>query len=394
MKRNKNLERAVILGLLLSTGVYGTVFAEQVKDGPESNVNWTDENGDGDIKSVVEDGDRGSGNIFVSGNVDISGKLTLINTQKDETVGKGINAYGGQVNISAKEIEIKTFDDGIFTTGEQGDGAKEENNRHVTVKDFDSLYIKSENGSGIQHNGNINTNPDLGTLDKGNIYIYGNEDSSITIVGGYQTVGGKLGGLIKGQKAAVQNKTSETIVDISGGTINLKGIEYGIWTSGGTVKVNGDNNAISATIDENRNDDYRSNVYNYGVGIYNSSSNAVTTIEATGNNNIHGDSKAVYATYGNVNITGKNNYFDVYYDEKIVREDLKESAQNVDRYAVHTTSGNVEAHATDGGGAAGTSGGGGSPDMLVNGVKADTQKVLHYLLKKLMANMVEAAALI
>ena len=33
-------------------------------------------------------------------------------------------------------------------------------------------------------------------------------------------------------------------------------------------------------------------------------------------------------------------------------------------------------------------------DMLVNGVKADTQKVLHYLLKKLMANMVEAAALI
>ena len=71
MMRRKNLERAIVLGLLLSTGVYGTVFAEQLKDGPASNVNWTDENGDGDIKSVVEDGDGGSGNIFISGNVDM-----------------------------------------------------------------------------------------------------------------------------------------------------------------------------------------------------------------------------------------------------------------------------------------------------------------------------------
>ena len=36
--KNKNLERAVILGLLLSTGVYGTAWAKTFNDGLNYNI--------------------------------------------------------------------------------------------------------------------------------------------------------------------------------------------------------------------------------------------------------------------------------------------------------------------------------------------------------------------
>ena len=40
MKRRKNLERAIVLGLLLSTSVYGSVFAAAitVNDGTETDI--------------------------------------------------------------------------------------------------------------------------------------------------------------------------------------------------------------------------------------------------------------------------------------------------------------------------------------------------------------------
>lgn len=347
MARKKNLERAIILGLILSTGVYGTVFAEQLKDGPQSNVNWTDKDGDGDIRSVVEDGDGGSGNIFISGNVDISGKLTLINTQKGQTTGKGINAYNGVVNIKASEIDIQTYDDGIYTTGRQGEDISPGVKADVNLSGFNSLNIVSTNGFGIVNNGNL-----YGSIfsikDYGDVVVTGNANSIIEIQGGYNVEASSL--QISG-KAAVKNayKDSETIINANGGTVKLQGVGFGTWASAGNLKVYGANNTINGILDDRFINNYDANSYkNFGIGIYNSNSNAVTTIEAAENNSIHGDKEAVYAYAGNVNITGKNNYFDVSYDENIVREDLKESAQNADRYAIHTTSGNVSAHATDG----------------------------------------------
>ena len=188
----KNLEKAIVLSLVLSTGMYGTALAEQLKDGPNSNVNWTNENGDIDIKSIVEEGDGGSGNIFISGNVDIDGRLTLINTQKNQTGGKGINAYNGPVSISAKEIIINTYDDGIFTTGAASDGLVGNNpdaNIDVTVNDFDKLIITSTNGFGIVNNGNGYKESGWfkPTLTYGDIIVEGNENSYIAIQGGYNS---------------------------------------------------------------------------------------------------------------------------------------------------------------------------------------------------------------
>ena len=352
----KNLEKAIVLSLVLSTGMYGTALAEQLKDGPNSNVNWTNENGDIDIKSIVEEGDGGSGNIFISGNVDIDGRLTLINTQKNQTGGKGINAYNGPVSISAKEIIINTYDDGIFTTDAASDGLVGNNpdaNIDVTVNDFDKLIITSTNGFGIVNNGNGYKESGWfkPTLTYGDIIVEGNENSYIAIQGGYNS---EASSSLYNGKAAVKNayKDSKTVIDAKGGTVKLQGVAFGTWASAGEVNVSGGNNWISGVLDERFVDIYDANSYkNYGIGVYNSGSNgsnAVTKITAVESNIIHGDKDAVYATAGNVNITGKNNYFDVSYDEKIVSDKLLEDVKNVDRSALHTTSGNITVEAIDG----------------------------------------------
>lgn len=51
--KGKNLERAVILGLLLSTGVYGTAWAETFNDGLNYNIGGFDDNINADVKMVM-----------------------------------------------------------------------------------------------------------------------------------------------------------------------------------------------------------------------------------------------------------------------------------------------------------------------------------------------------
>ena len=344
MKKRKNLERAIILGLLLSTSVYGNVWAEEgYIDGPANNVKWTNSYADanGNITSIVEDSDGGSGNIFVSGDVNISGKLTLINTKENQTGGKGINAYNGHVTISAKTIEITTYDDGIFTTGATSDGAKDPK-PDVSVNSFDNLKIVSTNGFGIVNNGNgYKEGPSKPVQTYGDIILEGNANSVITIQGGYNV---KANFPWLNGKAAIKNsyKDSKTVIDSNGGTVCLQGVAYGTWASAGKVEIYGANNTIKGILDERFEKNYDANSYkNYGIGVYNSSTNASTEIFANENNIIHGDKESVKVTAGIVTISGKNNYFDISYDEKIVADSLKEQVKNVERYALHTTSKNA-----------------------------------------------------
>ena len=343
------IEKALVLGLLLSTSVYSVSMAEDLTvDGPQRDVNWT---GRENVTSTVEEGDGGSGNIFVSGDVDITGKLTLINTQQDETSGKGINAYNGHVTISAKEIEINTWDDGVFTSGPSNDGANDLNT-NVEIKDFTKLDITSTHGFGIINNGNsygvdwkdfwITGAWDPNTAqNKGDIYITGNEDSIITIQGGYKN------NLASDAKAAVKNGLKASLVPdnstdyktvVSGGTINLTGVGYGTWAETGQVEIIGKKNTIRAILDERFKEEYNKSAYtNFGIGVYNQKDSATTTIKATDSNVIHGDKEAVKANGGKVEITGNSNTFDVSYDDKIVKESLKSDVSDIDRYALHTT---------------------------------------------------------
>ena len=109
MKRHKNLERAIVLGLMLSTGIYGTAFAEDYESNgvQSSNVNITGDN------AIV------NGTISYNGKVDIgssdnleTGKLTI------DATSNGIEvAYmeRPKLEIFANDVTIKAGSNGIVT---------------------------------------------------------------------------------------------------------------------------------------------------------------------------------------------------------------------------------------------------------------------------------------
>ena len=244
--------------------------------------------------------------------------------------------------ISAKNISIDTFDDGIFTTGPQAQSsAALDEKPDINVKEFDTLSITSENGFGIVNNGNGQGNSFL-YKNTGSIYVIGNNNSNITIQGGYKNNDEKEA------KAAVKNGYYGDLVSkqdystyISGGNITLTGVGYGIWTNKNQIKIEGTNNSINAILDDRFSDKYDLNAYNYfGIAIYNNSNsltspNSKTIITAKETNTIHGDKEGIKAETGSVSITGRNNEIFINYDETIVKEALKSDVANIDRYGIN-----------------------------------------------------------
>ena len=335
------IEKALVLGLLLSTSVYGVSMAEDIV---ETNKQYSNTSIEADnIYLTYDENFNSVSPIWISGNVTATNEFTITNTKMDETKGKGINAYNGAVTVSAKKIEFNTWDDGIYTTGPQGDDISGGKKPDVVVKDFDSLDITSTHGFGVINNGNSmgsSWSPSA-AKNKGNIYITGNENSVITIQGGYKN-NNKLDA-----KAAVKNgfkpklgsdNSTDYKTVVSGGTINLTGVGYGTWAETGQIEINGKENNINAILDERFKEEYDKSAYtNFGIGVYNQKDTATTTIKATDSNVIHGDKEAVKADGGKVEITGNSNTFDVSYDDKIVKESLKSDVSDIDRYALHTT---------------------------------------------------------
>ena len=333
------IEKALVLGLLLSTSVYGVAMAEDIV---ETNKQYSEENIEADnIYLKYDENFKGVSPIWISGNVAATNEFTITNTNVDGTKGKGINAYNRAVTVSAKHITFNTYDDGIFAH-EQVPGDKDPTDESVdiNVKDFDSLSITSTQGFGIVNNGNSNSkNPS----NKSDIYITGNENSEVKIQGGDLIEDRWLAGIIHlgeiyNPKAAVKNSASDTKTEIKADTITLQGVAYGTWSAQGNVEIYGKNNTISAVLNGKYLDRYgedKFDVYNnYGIGVYNQST---SIIQAEENNSIHGDKEAVKAVDGTVTIIGQNNNFDVSYDDTIVKSEYKEQAQNADRYALHTT---------------------------------------------------------
>lgn len=355
MMRRKNLERAVILGLLLSTGVYGSAWAEDYikHNEQQENQTLTYDN----IRLTYDQNFTGTSPIWIGGTITAANEFTINNTKVDETKGKGINAYQRAITISAKKIKITTYDDGIFTTGPTLDGGEALDDQHITLKDFDSLDIVSTNGFGVINNGNsygkggLFGNPNNAT-NKGDIYITGNDNSIINIQGGYKndSLFDAKAAVKNGFKGKIyQDSSTDYKTVVSGGNIKLFGVGYGTWAETGQVEIDGTNNNINAILDDRFTEKYTQNSYkNFGIGVYNQKDSATTTITAVEQNYIHGDKEAVKADGGNITITGKVNKFNVSYNKEIVKESLQAGVENVDRYAIHTTSGNVNAHATDG----------------------------------------------
>ena len=273
MKRRKNLERAVILGLLLSTSVYGSAWAREDTTPIQKP----------DLNEIIEEGDwkitTDKSALAYNGLVDIKkGDLIII---ANGAGSNGIEAgymedEPAKLQIYANDINITSGANGLFTATE---GA---NNSNITLGSADRKIQGLTINAGGQGIDNKN----------GNVYIYGADDSVFTIHS-LNTSGDDL------NQAAINNSSSNGEIIFSGGSISLttenvyreyeifgnKGMEWhtgdGITNANGTTTLNFNSVEMNVT----------------GSGIRNTGSGTVS-LNTKGNNKILANNAGTFEYIG------------------------------------------------------------------------------------------------
>lgn len=295
MKR-KNLEKAIILGLLAAS-ISVPVWAADQTSGPLWGEGWNGEkivdNGDNLIVNAVSDEGVGVG-IGPKGTVNvINGDLTVNARTNGIQASDGVNAT---VNIFANNINITAGKNGIFTWR----GDVDEYTGHVLIGSKDrrinSLCIEAD-GQGID-------------AKKGWVKIYGTTDSIIGITStgteGYDHAKPNGGtDYLTDDQAAIGNghssgTTGETVIE--GGTVSLRaergsGIINQTEGSSTTIKAENSVTIVSDNIEYN---DVLKNIDN--AGINNKVGNTTITAK-TGGIEITSSKYGIVAQDGVVNLT-------------------------------------------------------------------------------------------
>ena len=191
--KGKNLERAVILGLLLSTGVYGTAWAD-FWESDNGKILYGDENLDNyPEKSKLSNFDKIEIDMNVNGEENTggyktwSGRLNLPNTDFKVTInGTAENIDGIHLAPHGPHIEINNYTAYINTKTSDAINISHDvdfpnDAKDVYVKINGNLYAEISNGNGIRANASIR----------------GADDSTIT-------VNGKTDIVINGSKIYVE----------------------------------------------------------------------------------------------------------------------------------------------------------------------------------------------
>lgn len=304
MSKKKNLERAIVLGLILSTGVYGNVLAadpdgigiDQFKGGPENSVITVNEdtivNGTEDYGPDITVPDVGDNSLFneknenmtvTAGNVKLTfnrvnmisphivradgtkgADIVIDNTNQDKPDGDGLNT-GINVSgyIEGNSLTVKSDSRGIWT-GVGGNYSPVKINRedfwgvHINVNDefrlesfsyaiFNEGYNQGnvDITSGTVYIENQNNN---GVYNVGRDNDYGN-NMTITATNGDIVI--KSHGADKSDRASVKNTTSGTTALTANGIIDIYGAANGVYATKGTVNLTSkDGNSISAKVYE------------------------------------------------------------------------------------------------------------------------------------------------
>lgn len=272
MKGKKNLERAIILGLILSTGVYGSAWAEDETSGGL----WPN----ADYKTEVP----GNNLIITTQSIGVGYNGTVNVKNGDLTIDAGSNAVqsgyiqNAIVTILANEVVMNAGDNGIFTTTEEGYkssvsiGSEDENITGLTI---------TAGGQGIDNK-------------NGNVYIYGDKNSTISISSTSES------GDMENQ-AAINNAVEDGIVTVNGGSINLEAV-------GGNGITNGEKSIEDSKLGVDSETTLNSNsvTINASVnGVYNNKGSI--TLNTNGTNMINADENAVYNHgSGTININATN----------------------------------------------------------------------------------------
>lgn len=211
MKGKKNLERAIVLGLILSTGVYGSAWAATVNPIQNSNYNnagnpfsesvIVNANTDGEKDSIgnIVWRDENNYNVIIStnnGNIEFkensgsgilladgikTGTTVTINASGEISINAGYGIQGNakdredgnvsKISLTAKNNKITTSNIGIYSTGgvdvllnaerneiisdgKYGIQATESSDGYLTLTATNgNNTVKAENGTAIRANG-------------------------------------------------------------------------------------------------------------------------------------------------------------------------------------------------------------------------------------------------
>ena len=292
--KHRNLEKAVVLSLILSTGVYGSAWAEDIQSGGL----WTDAN-----KEI----EAGNNLVITADNIGAGYEGTINVIDGNLTITSGNNALESgykekaELKVLANDIYINSGENGILASwgssaDEDGADAPQKLSGNIEIgsvyRNINSLTIIA-NGQGIDNK-------------KGNVTIYGNKDSAIDITSG-------TGGTLSNQ-AALNNNSDNGNIIINAGSIKLNALggsgiindgkiyEYKKFLFWWTPQVIED---VKSTTTLNSSEVYITAIED---GIYNNLGD--TNLNTSGNNTIIADKNAVYA-YGsgtiNINATKDSN---------------------------------------------------------------------------------------
>lgn len=283
--KHRNLEKAVVLSLILSMGVYGTGFAQELNTKIQQADIKIDLTGEDLVIKTNESALAYDGVVDIKKDYNGNGGNLVI-----EASGAGSNGIEAgymtdkmaELQIYASNVNITSGANGLFTNYDKGGtiilGSED--------RQIEGLTINS-GGQGIDNK-------------KGNVYIYGADDSVIDISTTAQS------GLFFGYFAAVHNEKIGGEIEINGDRISLSASNNsdGINSIHGTTTLNSN----SVTINTSRH------------GIY-TEEESIVSLNTKGSNNISAldDGSGVYALgRGTINIIASENY-----DANIGNDSLK-----------------------------------------------------------------------
>ena len=282
MKRRKNLERAVILGLLLSTSVYGSAFAvepinETITDGSH--------NGTYNEDVIV---DTGEDSAIEIDNDTISISTTTENLVENET---------GKIELNSNKYGIRLDGSGSVSLTAVGDNVIKVTANSTNKEIGDGINVTENAGGIITLNGANNTITVEGEHSDG-IYTAADSKTNIDLIA---TAGNNT---IKADNNGIDHRGN--------GTISLKAENGGNIISAGI--------ATSTDSDNNSGDDIRvdgSGVVNV-TGQYNQitaddngiqieNGGTVNLTATNGNNTITANTNGIYAANSKVTLSGDEN---------------------------------------------------------------------------------------
>ncbi len=356
MKRKKNLERAIILGLILSTGVYGTAWAAEVTTGDFENAAnvriegiSVDENnytvskdttingnttgsalnwswlGNNKVITVENNANltfngiqlnsaniKGNGNIIVKNNNGgipgyVGGNIQANALTLNTTDGDGIYLYEHDLTIDVEHLTINSTDNGIIQEvwGDKAHTIPLKVASTTTINDTQSININSS-GSWAVHN-----NSQAGVLN--NIYMRSD----------------KVGSVINLMGANGVSHTSSGKTILKADNINIGAwSSYGVFAgTGGTLDITAKNDVFIRD-NVNKKGEYvvqAAQVQNGSKLIINAVKGNTTIIGKEGvftkrddtgdafitagqNNYIYAGTNTLQAAGGNITVSAKNNF--------------------------------------------------------------------------------------